>query len=294
MRAALQMAAAFVAGAAVASLVIRGSRRQEAPPEAARKTAPAPADLAGAPPLRPTAQEPAGAAWQTPAQTTTPSERFHRAAAEPERDGVERVQRAQIAALQARVSELERKVPRDPEGDTASHARPKLHDFTSAELQAMARNCEVRFDLPRIAPEPYHLPPDLGARLHLSDPEQERVSAAVDASGKDVIAHLRAFYIEATGDAAGADGLAPQALMHEILDKSPPAAMQAARAEIARERAGLPAAPASTIAERYLRYVTSVGDSLQRTLEPTLGAHQAAAVRDALGESQSFMSGCPK
>jgi hypothetical protein len=130
--------------------------------------------------------------------------------------------------------------------------------------------------------------------LHLSGPEQERVSAAVDASGKDLIAHLRAFYIEATGDAAGADGLAAQALMHEILDKSPPAAIEAARTAIARERAGLPAAPTSSIAERYLRYVTSVGDSLQRALEPALGAQQAASVRDALGESRSYMSGCPK
>jgi len=288
------MAVAFVAGAAVASLVILGSRRQEAPPEAARKTAPTPADLAGAPPLRPPAQEPAGAAWQTPTQTTTPGERFHRADAEPGRAGVERVQRAQIAALQSRVRELERRAPDDPDGDATPLTRSKFHDFTDAELQAMAHNCEVRFDLPRIAREPYQLPPDKGARLHLSDPEQERVSAAVEAASKDAVAHLRAFYLEATADAAGADALDPQSLMREILEKSPPAAVQAARIEIARERAGLPPAPAGTIAERYLRYITSVGDSLQRSLEPALGAHLAAAVRDALAESRSSMSGCAK
>jgi hypothetical protein len=56
----------------------------------------------------------------------------------------------------------------------------------------------------------------------------------------------------------------------------------------------LPPAPSGTIAERYLRYMTSVGDSLQRALEPALGAQQAAAIRDALAESRSYMSGCPK
>jgi hypothetical protein len=70
--------------------------------------------------------------------------------------------------------------------------------------------------------------------------------------------------------------------------------VQAARTQIARERAGLPPAPSGTIAERYLRFMTSVGDSLQRALEPAVGAQQAAAVRDALAESRSSMSGCPK
>ena len=166
-------------------------------------------------------------------------------------------------------------------------------DFTDAELQAMAQNCEVRFDLPRVAREPYHLSPDLGARMHLSEAEQQSVSGVVDKVSQDVVAHLRALYFEATGDAAGADALDPQSLMREILDKSPPAAAQAARTEIAHERAGLAPSPSGTIAERYLRYMTSVGDSLQRALEPALGAQHAAAVRDALAESRSSMSGCP-
>jgi len=212
-----------------------------------------------------------------------------------ERGSVGRMQREQIAALQLRVRELERgTASADPGGGAAPATRAKSHDFTDAELQAMAHNCEVRFDLPRIAREPFHLSPERGAQLHLSDPEQERVSAAVDAASKDVVAHLRALYLEATGDAAGADALDPQSLMREILEKSPPAAVQAARTEIARERAGLPPAPSGTIVERYLRYMTSVGDSLQRALEPAVGAQQAAAVRDALAESRSYMSGCPK
>jgi len=66
----------------------------------------------------------------------------------------------------------------------------------------------------------------------------------------------------------------------------------APREEIARERAGFPPNPAGTIVERYFRYLTSVGDSLQRALEPGLGAQQAAAIRDAVAENTSSMSGC--
>lgn len=147
---------------------------------------------------------------------------------------MEQLQRAQIAALQSRVRELERRAAAaGPAGDATPLTRPKLHDFTDADLQAMAHNCQVRFDLPHIAREPYHLMPDKGARLHLSDPEQERVSTAVEAVSKDAVAHLRAFYFEATGDAAGADTLDPQSQMREILEKSPAAAVQAAQTEIA-------------------------------------------------------------
>jgi hypothetical protein len=288
MRAPLQTVLAFVAGAAVASLVIPVSRQQDAR-HAVHEAASAPA---GTNDLRTAA---APAPELAPPEQPTGRQGGSRTAVEQKRDSVGRMQREQIAALQLRVRELERRTASaDPEGRAAPATRAKSHDFTGAELQAMAHNCEVRFDLPRIDREPFHLSPERGAQLHLSDSEQKRVSAAVDAASKDVVAHLRALYLEATGDAAGADSLDPQSLMREILEKSPPAAVQAARTEIARERAGLPPAPSGTIAERYLRYMTSVGDSLQRALEPALGAQQAAAIRDALAESRSYMSGCPK
>jgi len=204
----------------------------------------------------------------------------------------ERIERLQVARLQARVRELEARSGGAESDGAGTPSRSKFHDFTDAELQALAQNCEVRFDLPRVTRQPFRLSPDLGARLHLSETEQNQVSAAVDAASKDVVAHLRAFYLEATGDAAGADSLDPVSMMREILEKSPAAAIRSAREEVARERAGFPPNPQGTIVERYLRYLTSVGDSLQRALEPALGGQQAGAVRDALAESTSSMSGC--
>ena len=49
---------------------------------------------------------------------------------------------------------------------------------------------------------------------------------------------------------------------------------------------------AGTIAERYFRLLVSVGDSLQRELEPALGAQQAGRVRDRVDGSRTMMVGC--
>src|SRR5258708_38230119 len=247
MRAPLQTVLAFVAGAAVASLVILVSRQQDAR-HAVHEAASAPA---GTNDLRTAA---APAPELAPPEQPTGRQGGSRTAVEQERDSVGRMQREQIAALQLRVRELERRTASaDPERGAAPATRAKSYDFTDAELQAMAHNCEVRFDLPRIAREPFHLSPERGAQLHLSDPEQERVSAAVDAASKDVVAHLRALDLEATGDAAGAAALHPPTLMREILDQAPPAAGQAARPGIPRQRAGWPPAPTGAITEQHPR-----------------------------------------
>ena len=292
MKPALKMALAFAAGAIVAQIAGRAPRLWDgsrAPQPPADPAPPRPATVARAADGAVQASPPLP---QTGATSPVKPSDSGAAADLVER---ERAERAQVVTLQARVRELERRAAAS--GDAAPERDPRrvrFHDFTDAELQAMAQNCEVRFDLPNVRREPFRLSPDLGARQHLSEAEQAKVAAAVDAVSKDVIAHLRTFYLEATGDAAGADTLDPQSLMHEILEKSPPAAVQAARTEIARERAGLPPSPSGTIAERYLRYITTVGDSLQGALEPALGAQQAAAVRDALATNSSVMSGCAR
>ena len=232
------------------------------------------------------------------------------AAARPEEvapapvEALVKTQRAQIVALQSRVRELEKTgatvKPATAARDDPPPDPPGLHqryrDFTRAELLSMAQNCEVRAELPPVGREPYHLNPDLGARLHLSEEEQAGVTTAVDAVGKDVVAHLRALYLEATGDAVGADSLEPVTLGQEILHKSPQAVVLAARTRVARERAGLETPPADpnsgSIAERYFRYLITVGDSFQRALEPALGAQHAGTVRDNLVNMRMNMDGC--
>src|SRR5258708_12384635 len=160
-------------------------------------------------------------------------------------------ERARIAALQSRVRELEKErarllaSQRPGEAETSgTPGRPpgsKFQDFTQAELLAMAQTCELRMDIPPIDRETWQMPPDLGARLHLSEDEQARVAAAVNQLRSDSFTKLRALYLEATGDAAGADSLEPMNMAAEIVHKSRGADI--ARAVIAPEPAGLPGPP---------------------------------------------------
>ena len=283
MREAFKLAAVFVAGIATTALLLRVLPDLEQPTPLSRAKPISPTVSGARPAVADSARisTPTAASATAPAPTAPPT--------------VEQIQRAQIAALQDRVRDLERKaMVRQPQDRDAGRAVPaKVHGFTDAELKAMAQNCEIRFDLPHISREPFRLSPDQGARLHLSEADQEQVSAAVTRINADVLAHLRAFYIEATGDVASADLLEPLSLMQEIMEKSPPESVKAATAEIARERAGFPTQPKGTIAERYLRYVVGVSDALQANLEPVLGMQTAAAVRDALAMSKAYMSGCP-
>ena len=215
-------------------------------------------------------------------------------------------ERTRIAQLQARVKELEQERgkllarPRDtrPEEQPGADGLPprnKFHDFTPAELQAMARNCEVRMDVPPLEREPWRMSPELGARLHLSEDEQAKAAEAVNAVRVDALARLRALYIEATNDLAGADNV-DMTTGRDLLRKSKRADVEAARAKVARERAGIdppPADPnAGTIPERYFRYMVTLGDSLQQKLEPALGVQGASTAREQLTFSKMTMNGC--
>ena len=197
------------------------------------------------------------------------------------------------ATLLSRKPADEEGTPREAEG---LPPRNKTHDFTAGELQAMARSCEMRFDLPPLDGAPWNLSPDEGARLRLAEDQQPRVAAAVNKVRGEVVARLRALYLAATGDVGGAQSLAPMTLGQEILHKSRPSEVEAARARIAREHAGLETPPsdpnAGSIPEQYFRYMVTVGDSVQRELESAVGATQAGVIRDRVDGWHTTMNGC--
>jgi hypothetical protein len=214
----------------------------------------------------------------------------------------------QIALLQARVQQLEREVQLSrkaapdtesvPAEDADLPQHGKTHDFTPAEKQAMADHCEVRIDMPPLEGDRFRLTPGDGAQLHLAEDQQPRVADAINKVRDDAIAHLRALYLEATGDAGGAQVLAPGSLAQELLQKSRAGEVEAARTRVARERAGLDPPPsdpaAGTVPERYFRYMTTVGDSVQRELEPIVGVNQAGIVRDRVDGWRQTMNGCKR
>lgn len=217
--------------------------------------------------------------------------------------------RTQIEALQSRVKQLEGERQQllaraasqapspfdDGEQPAGMPPRNKYHGFTPEELKALAQQCEVRMDIPPLDREPWAMPPELGARLHLSEGEQAQATAAVNQVRADGVAKLRALYLEATHDVNGADSIGPMTLGQEILHKSPRDVVGAARARVAREKAGLETPPADpnsgNIAERYFRVMSSLGDALEQQLQP-LGAQQASTLRDKLTPAKMDMNGC--
>ncbi len=307
-RMALSAAAGAIAGAVVVS-VYEGHVQVRSPQGGVELAAGERAEIR--PDAAPRA-EPMAVSKTLPALLATPVAESAQASRE-ELAARDTASRAQIAALQGRVRELEverttlaSRIATGPigrggdfePGDSPAAGLPprdKTHDFTAGELSAMAKQCELRIDTPPLD-DTWKMSPELGARLHLSDDEQAQTTAAVNGVQKSAIAYLRGLYVAATGDQAGADNLNPMTLGQELLHKSRHAEVEEARRKIAQERAGLvppPADPNSgTIPERYFRFMAGLGDSLQAQLEPVAGAQQAGKLRDAIDGMHMTMNGC--
>jgi hypothetical protein len=221
----------------------------------------------------------------------------------------EQAAQVQVAALQARVRTLEQErgalaarlasAATGPLRGEPNDGRPpqeKYRDFTQAELRALAEKCELRTDLPPLQPEPWTMSPEVGAQLHLSDAEQATANAALNRLREDAVAKVRALYVEATGDAAGAETLELATLGHELLQKGGSALAVQARTRLAQEKAGLIAPPAdlskTSPQERYLRLTNGLAEALQRDLEKSLGAQQAGQVRDVVSTWHWVSNGC--
>ncbi len=177
-------------------------------------------------------------------------------------------------------------------------ARPKILDLGPDELRQMAERCEVRFDVPHVGIEGDHMASQLPPE-GISDEERTAISRASEDFHRDVVTQLRALYVEATGDEAGASALSPESIIQEIWDKVAPDDVSAARRQIARELAGLdpPRSAGSEVpvAERQLRVLMAMGDRWEDVVASVIGRERAHAIRVGHGGwgSQSAMSGCP-
>jgi hypothetical protein len=109
---------------------------------------------------------------------------------------------------------------------------------------------------------------------------------------------VRGLYVEATGDAAGAESLSVEAMMNEIREKSPPTETGLLMQKLSRERAGLQPTATDTAKmsplERLLRAQMVMGDQSEQALAKRVGAQRASAIRGNSWSGRSSMSGCPK
>jgi hypothetical protein len=205
-------------------------------------------------------------------------------------------QRQEIAALRGRVASLEHMIQ---DGAGGPGREKGWLEPTRDDLLAMAGRCEVRFDSPPIfGVEAPRVDDRLAASMGLTGPEREALVTAMREMHTSFAAEVRKLYVGVTGDAKGAESLAPDAMGREIEDKSPKGSGEAARRRLAQERAGLAPPPPSldglSPMERYLRLIAALGPELERRLGEAIGptrAHELRAARNGWPHKQG-LAGC--
>jgi hypothetical protein len=211
------------------------------------------------------------------------------------------VQRAEIAGLRTRVRDLERARPviRQTVDDSSDPSGEPWFEPSREDLARFASECRVRADMPGLlSTEPYQFGPHHPGSKLLTDDQRAVANRVMAELQRDVLAQLRALYIEAIGDAR-ADDLSPDGMASELRDKSPVGESNRINRRIAQERAGL-AAPPTDLArlsplERFLRRQSDLGDETERRLAEALGAAKARELRELNGgwEQRFEAAGCP-
>jgi hypothetical protein len=205
------------------------------------------------------------------------------------------VQQAEIAKLRSRLAGLE--TPSGPRGhhDEPAEEGRAWYDPSPERLAEWATECHVRFDEPGL--DQWQPSTSLGKNERgLEAGELTQMNAALTEVQQQWKALVRALYIEATGDTAGAETLSTEAMRREIEEKSAPSD-NTVRQRIAQERAGQIPAPTdlsrATPFERMFRAYLKLGDQSEQALAKRLGPERAKAIRGDGWGSRSDMSGCP-
>jgi hypothetical protein len=165
-------------------------------------------------------------------------------------------------------------------------------DPSAETLKAWAAECRVRFDEPEFDHQP-----SVGDPRGITADELPEYQAAVADVRAQFHALVRALYIQATGDTAGADTLSLDTMPGEIIDKAAPGAVQAIMQRVAQERAGLATPPADTSheppVEQLIRAQLGLGDATQAAIAKRLGPDRATAIRGDGWSRHHEAAGCP-
>lgn len=176
----------------------------------------------------------------------------------------------------------------------------KFFEPSERQLQTMADDCLVSWDVVSTGPKPPTVPDDDVEKLNLAQGEREIVDRLLKASHDELKETIRQTYTAVTGD-TNTGSLATEAMFAEITDKTPTESMRALFLRLSHERAGRMPPPAEGAPmepiEQMFRVLTSSGDRLEQAIAAELGPEQASAIRGAHNgwNSKSKSSyGCPK
>jgi cell division protein FtsB len=197
----------------------------------------------------------------------------------------------QVAALRSQLTETD-----------GVKGKTKILDLSKQDLLALAKRCELRWDMPSLGGKP-GVDSKAVKELGLTSDEQALIKKALVEHRAQMQGALRKLYTEVTGDDKGVEVLSLRALISEIKDKSPRSAIKQVFQRLARERAGLQAPPAgsalqsASAVDRLYRMLVGSGDRLERAVGGQIGPDLAARyrrLRDGYGSRSRSSYGCPR
>jgi ferric-dicitrate binding protein FerR (iron transport regulator) len=212
-------------------------------------------------------------------------------------------QRARIARIEQQLAEAQRAPTARKVVRRRGPGGPDDGDWldpTQEQLAQFAKDCRVRIDAPAVfGPHAPAISPERAQEAGLTEQERVAMNKTIEAFRDAVLEEIRQLYIEATGDADGAEALSLEAMKGELRDKSAPGEAARVRRAIAEERAGLRPKPQSTEGmtpyERYFRLLSGSGDEFEAALGGVIGPERARALREEGGGfgMRMDMGGCP-
>jgi hypothetical protein len=216
----------------------------------------------------------------------------------------DQAQREQIGALTTRLQQLEGAIAAGG-GVVRRKGGPgkgEIEDWmnpTKEELLSLAQECGVKLDIPPVMRGTgLRFGPEQAEAMGLTADELAQVNQSLADLKTSWALRVRGWYVEATGDSAGADQLSADSMAQEIQDKALPDEPSTLQKRISHERAGLLPTPTdlsrTSPYERYFRAFANLGDEAEQLIAAKIGPEKAHKVRAVEGGWPMRMSiaGC--
>jgi hypothetical protein len=171
------------------------------------------------------------------------------------------------------------------------------YNFSKAELEAMARHCDVRTDYPK------NLDPQEREDLGLSEAEQQAWTRALEKFAEQELTQYRALLAELQPDTPNLDTMALADVRRQLTKAAPrsrTADDDSLQRHIAEERAGMREAPEDpsqlSVWNRYNRLRFNGGDRFAQLLSDELGddrVHELRSAFEGWPGARTRQWGCP-
>ncbi|MBI3071489.1 MAG: FecR domain-containing protein [Deltaproteobacteria bacterium] len=205
--------------------------------------------------------------------------------------------------LVAEIAKLQREIEAIKAGGESALEKQKLkrksYDLPKEELLEMAKKCELRWDVPSYhRREPTKFSKKDAERLGIRDHERAAIDDVFKKAHERTWSEIEKIYRDLTD---GGEGHVNAAVMQQVIEsRADPEEVRRVYHKLAQERAGLAVPPQDSSQappyERLMRFVTSLGDAVEREIGERIGpdlAKEARGAQDGWGSRSSSSNRCP-